>query len=123
MLIRNCVLAAALVWTTAAFAQSAAQSAHADIANAQGQKIGTATISQADGGIRTLDAVLAEFFTTSVQFAFAETGHQRTPDELACFVKFLKVSAITDRTAGCSKLNRPDRVAASYNCSTRIRSM
>jgi Cu-Zn family superoxide dismutase len=52
MLIRNCVLAAALVWTTAAFAQSAAQSAHADIANAQGQKIGTATIRQADGGIR-----------------------------------------------------------------------
>jgi Cu-Zn family superoxide dismutase len=52
MLIRNCVLAAALVWTPPAFAQSAAQSAQADIANAQGQKIGTATISQADGGIR-----------------------------------------------------------------------
>jgi Cu-Zn family superoxide dismutase len=52
MLIRNCVLAAALVWTTAAFAQSAAQSARADIVNAQGQKIGTATIRRADGGIR-----------------------------------------------------------------------
>jgi Cu-Zn family superoxide dismutase len=52
MLIRNCVLVAALVWTTAAFAQSAAQSARADIVNAQGQKIGTATIRQADGGIR-----------------------------------------------------------------------
>src|SRR5580693_8586823 len=52
MLIRNCVLVAALVWTTAAFAQSAAQSARADIVNAQGQKIGTATIRRADGGIR-----------------------------------------------------------------------
>jgi superoxide dismutase, Cu-Zn family len=52
MLIRNCVLAAALVWTTAVFAQSAAQPAHADIINAQGKKIGTATIRQADGGAR-----------------------------------------------------------------------
>jgi Cu-Zn family superoxide dismutase len=52
MLIRNCVLAATLVWTTAVFAQSAAQSAHANIVNAQGQNIGTATIRRADGGIR-----------------------------------------------------------------------
>jgi Cu-Zn family superoxide dismutase len=52
MLIRNCVLAATLAWTNAVFAQSAAQLAHADIANAQGQKIGTATIRRVDGGIR-----------------------------------------------------------------------
>jgi superoxide dismutase, Cu-Zn family len=53
MLLRNCVLAATLVWTTTAvFAQSAAQPAHADIVNAQGQRIGTATIHQADGGVR-----------------------------------------------------------------------
>jgi len=52
MLIRNCVLAATLVWTTAVFAQSATQSAHADIVNAHGQKIGIATIHRADGGIR-----------------------------------------------------------------------
>lgn len=52
MLIRNCVLAATLVWTTAVFAQSAPQSAHANIVNAQGQNIGTATIQRADGGIR-----------------------------------------------------------------------
>ena len=52
MLIRNCVLAATLVWTTAVFAQSAAQSAHADIVNAHGQKVGIATIHRADGGIR-----------------------------------------------------------------------
>lgn len=52
MLIQNCALAAALVWSTAIFAQSAGQGAHANIVNAQGQKIGTATIRQADGGIR-----------------------------------------------------------------------
>jgi Cu-Zn family superoxide dismutase len=52
MLIRNCVLAATLVWTTTVFAQSATQSAHADIVNAHGQKIGIATIHRADGGIR-----------------------------------------------------------------------
>jgi Cu-Zn family superoxide dismutase len=52
MIIGNCVLAATLVWTTAVFAQSAAPSAHADIVNAQAQKIGSATISQADGGVR-----------------------------------------------------------------------
>jgi Cu-Zn family superoxide dismutase len=52
MLIRNCVFAGTLVWASAVFAQSAAQSAHANIVNAQGQNIGTATIRQADGGIR-----------------------------------------------------------------------
>ncbi len=51
MLIRTCVLAGTLVWTTAVFAQSAAQSAHADIVNAQGKRIGTATIRRANGGI------------------------------------------------------------------------
>jgi Cu-Zn family superoxide dismutase len=52
MSIRNCVLAGALIWTTAMFAQSEVRSAHADIVNAQGQKIGTATIRQAGTGIR-----------------------------------------------------------------------
>ena len=52
MLIRNCVLAGALIWTTAVFAQSEVRSAHADIVNAQGQKIGTAAIRQAGAGIR-----------------------------------------------------------------------
>ena len=52
MSIRNSVLAGALIWTTAVFAQSAVRSAHADIVNAQGQKIGTATIRQAGDGVR-----------------------------------------------------------------------
>lgn len=49
---RNGVLAVALMWATAAFAQSAAQSAHADIVNAQGQKIGTATLHPSASGVR-----------------------------------------------------------------------
>lgn len=49
---RNGVLAVALMWATAAFAQSAAQSAHADIVNAQGQKIGTATLRPSTNGVR-----------------------------------------------------------------------
>ena len=50
---RNGVLALAFVWATAAFAQpAAAQSAHADIVNAQGQKIGTATLRPSDSGVR-----------------------------------------------------------------------
>ncbi|HEY1467540.1 MAG TPA: superoxide dismutase family protein [Candidatus Acidoferrum sp.] len=42
-----CVLIA-----TFAFGQTAPKSAHADIVNAQGQKIGTATFSPADGGVK-----------------------------------------------------------------------
>ena len=48
MVIRNWALLAALLWATTGFAQSA----HADIANAQGQKIGTAIISAAGSGVR-----------------------------------------------------------------------
>jgi Cu-Zn family superoxide dismutase len=46
------ILAAVLIWPTAMFAQSNGQSAHANSVNAQGQKIGTAMIREADGGIR-----------------------------------------------------------------------
>jgi len=49
---RNGVLAVALVWATAACAQSAAPSVHADIVNAQGQKIGTATLHPSASGVR-----------------------------------------------------------------------
>jgi Cu-Zn family superoxide dismutase len=52
MLIRNSVLAGALIWTTVVFAESAVRSAHTDIVNAQGQKIGTVTIRRAGAGIR-----------------------------------------------------------------------
>jgi Cu-Zn family superoxide dismutase len=52
MLIRTSVLAGALIWAAVVFAQSAVRAAHADIVNAQGQKIGTVTIRQAGAGIR-----------------------------------------------------------------------
>jgi Cu-Zn family superoxide dismutase len=38
--------------TSAAFGQASPKSAHADIVNAQGQKIGSAAILPADGGVR-----------------------------------------------------------------------
>jgi superoxide dismutase, Cu-Zn family len=41
-----------LLCATTAFGQGTMQSAHADIVNAQGQKIGTATLAQSYGGVR-----------------------------------------------------------------------
>jgi Cu-Zn family superoxide dismutase len=46
-MLRKSFLGLALFWATAAFGQ-----VHTDIVNAQGQKIGTATLSQSDAGIR-----------------------------------------------------------------------
>ena len=48
MSLRNLVLVPALLWATAGLAQSA----HADIVNAQGQKIGTAELRPSGGGVR-----------------------------------------------------------------------
>jgi superoxide dismutase, Cu-Zn family len=48
MSLRNWVLVPALLWATAGLAQSA----HAHIVNAQGQKIGTAEIRPSGGGVR-----------------------------------------------------------------------
>lgn len=42
----------ALLIASSAFQQAAAQSAHADIVNAQGQKIGSATLTQTGGGVQ-----------------------------------------------------------------------
>jgi superoxide dismutase, Cu-Zn family len=41
-----------LLCATTTFAQGTMQSSHADIVNAQGQKIGTATLAQSNGGVR-----------------------------------------------------------------------
>ena len=48
MLIRRWILVSGFLWATAAFGQSA----HADIFNAQGQKIGTAQIQGSASGVR-----------------------------------------------------------------------
>jgi hypothetical protein len=48
MLIRKLALVSAFLWATTAFGQSA----HADIVNAQGQKVGSAVIRQSGTGVR-----------------------------------------------------------------------
>lgn len=52
MYFRSSLLVVALVCATTAFGQGTAQPAHADIVNAQGQKIGTASIVPSQGGVR-----------------------------------------------------------------------
>ena len=52
MLVRSPLLVCALVWATSAFGQGTSPSAHADIVNAQGQKIGTASFVASQGGVR-----------------------------------------------------------------------
>ena len=52
MLVRSILIVPALFFATAAFGQGAAPSAHADIVNAQGQKIGTAQFAPSAGGVR-----------------------------------------------------------------------
>ena len=52
MLARNLLIVLALLCPTAAFGQEATKSAHADIVNAQGQKIGTAKLFQTKSGVR-----------------------------------------------------------------------
>ena len=42
----------AFLCATTAFGQSSMRIAHADVRNAQGQKIGTATLAQSNGGVR-----------------------------------------------------------------------
>jgi Cu-Zn family superoxide dismutase len=52
MSFRNLLMVPALLCATAAFGQGAVQSAHADIVNGQGQKIGTARFMATDAGVR-----------------------------------------------------------------------
>jgi Cu-Zn family superoxide dismutase len=46
------LILAFLLFAATAFGQSAMRSAHADVVDAQGQKIGTATLAQSNGGVR-----------------------------------------------------------------------
>ncbi|MGA8222168.1 MAG: superoxide dismutase family protein [Candidatus Acidiferrales bacterium] len=52
MLLRNLLIVGSLVCASAAFGQQAPKSAHADIVNAQGEKIGTAKIVPAKAGVK-----------------------------------------------------------------------
>jgi Cu-Zn family superoxide dismutase len=52
MSLRNLLVFPCLLIATSAYGRMAPKSAHADIVNAQGQKIGTAMLSAADGGVK-----------------------------------------------------------------------
>jgi Cu-Zn family superoxide dismutase len=52
MKIRGLLIVATALFATAAFGQAAPQHAHADVLNSQGQKIGTAMLTQASGGVQ-----------------------------------------------------------------------
>lgn len=52
MRFRSLLILPMLLCATAAFGQGAAPPAHADVMNAQGQKIGTVTLAQSNGGVR-----------------------------------------------------------------------
>jgi superoxide dismutase, Cu-Zn family len=52
MSIRHLLLVPAFLWTAAAWGQAAPAPAHADMMNAKGEKIGTATLTQVPGGVR-----------------------------------------------------------------------
>jgi Cu-Zn family superoxide dismutase len=58
---RNCLLLgiSALFLVTTAFGQSAEKAAHADMYNAKGEKIGTATFREAQGGVK-IDVEVAQ---------------------------------------------------------------
>jgi Cu-Zn family superoxide dismutase len=57
MQIRSLLVIPAVLCAAAAFGQSAPKSAHADFVNAKGEKIGTAKITAAKGGVKIVVAV------------------------------------------------------------------
>ena len=52
MLRRSLLVVPAFLWAVAAWGQGAPATAHADFINAKGEKIGTATLTQVQGGVR-----------------------------------------------------------------------
>ena len=79
MLTRNLIVVGALLYATAAFAQTAPKSAHANIVNAQGEKIGTAKIVAAKAGVKI--ELKAEKLPPGVHgFHFHAVGKCEGPD-------------------------------------------
>ena len=54
MFIRHLLIAPALLWAATAWGQAAPAAAHADLMNAKGEKVGTATLTQVAGGVRVV---------------------------------------------------------------------
>lgn len=79
MLIRNLLVVAGALCATAAFGQAAPKTAHADIVNAQGQKIGTAKIVESYGGVR-VDLDVSQLPPGTHGFHFHTVGKCEGPD-------------------------------------------
>jgi len=79
MHIRYVVLAPALLVATTAFGQGSTTSAHADLINAQGQKIGTAVITQAAAGVK-IDVNVAQLPPGTHAFHIHTAGKCEAPD-------------------------------------------
>ena len=79
MHIRYVVLAPALLVATTAFGQGSTTSAHADLINAQGQKIGTAVITQPAAGVK-IDVNVAQLPPGTHAFHIHTVGKCEAPD-------------------------------------------
>lgn len=79
MRIRSFFLMSALLGATSLFGQGSASSAHADFIDAQGQKIGTAILTQTAAGVK-IDANLAQLAPGTHAFHIHTVGKCETPD-------------------------------------------
>jgi superoxide dismutase, Cu-Zn family len=79
MHIRHFALLPALLIASAVFGQGSASSAHADLINAQGQKIGTALLAQTPSGVK-IDVNIAQLPPGTHAFHIHAVGKCEIPD-------------------------------------------
>jgi superoxide dismutase, Cu-Zn family len=77
--IRYAIPFAGIFIATAAFGQGSSASAHADLINAQGQKIGTAQLRQTSGGVK-IDATVSQLPPGTHAFHIHTVGKCEGPD-------------------------------------------
>lgn len=79
MSIRHLLIALALLAAPAFVGQARAQTAHADIINGQGQKVGAATLAQTAGGVK-IDVTVAQLPPGTHAFHIHAVGKCDVPD-------------------------------------------
>lgn len=79
MHLRNLAVASALFISTVAFTQSSPSSAHADLIDAQGQKIGTARLTQTADGVK-IDVRVSQLPQGTHAFHIHTAGKCEVPD-------------------------------------------
>lgn len=79
ILFRHLLIASALLLAVAPFHPAAAQTAHADFVNAQGQKIGSATLTQTSGGVQ-ITATISQLPTGPHAMHIHTVGKCEGPD-------------------------------------------